>query len=37
MNAPSLELAFLIAEVFGKPLSEVFTFHPERREQGGTK
>lgn len=37
MNAPSLELAFLIAEVFGKPLSDVFIFPPERRKQGGTK
>ena len=24
--SPSLELAFLIAEVFGKPLGDVFTF-----------
>ncbi len=26
--APSLELAFLIARVFNKPLEEVFTFEP---------
>lgn len=26
--SPSLELAFLIAEVFGLPLEEVFTYHP---------
>jgi len=27
--APTLELAFLIARAFGKPLSEVFTFEEE--------
>jgi putative transcriptional regulator len=27
--APSLELAFRIAHVFGAPLDEVFTYHPE--------
>ena len=27
--APSLELAFLIAEVFGVPLEEVFSHEPE--------
>ncbi len=27
--SPSLELAFRIAYVFGVPLEEVFTFHPE--------
>ena len=27
--APSLELAFLIAEVFGQPLEEVFFFTPD--------
>jgi putative transcriptional regulator len=27
--APSLELAFRIAHVFGVPLDEVFTYHPE--------
>jgi putative transcriptional regulator len=26
--SPSLELAFLIAEVFNLPLEEVFTYHP---------
>ena len=26
--SPSLELAFQIAAVFGKPLSDVFTFDP---------
>ena len=26
--SPSLELAFQIAAVFGKPLSEVFTYEP---------
>lgn len=26
--SPSLELAFLIAEVFDLPLEEVFTYHP---------
>ncbi len=27
--SPSLELAFRIAYVFGVPLEEVFTYHPE--------
>lgn len=27
--APSLELAFRIAHAFGRPLTEVFTFHPD--------
>lgn len=27
--SPTLELAFQIAEVFGKPLSDVFTFEPQ--------
>jgi len=27
--SPSLELAFRIAVVFGIPLEEVFTYHPE--------
>jgi putative transcriptional regulator len=27
--APSLELAFRIAHVFGVPLEEVFSYHPE--------
>lgn len=27
--SPSLELAFQIAEVFGVPLSEVFTYEPD--------
>ncbi|SFR34643.1 putative transcriptional regulator [Yoonia tamlensis] len=27
--SPSLELAFQIAALFGKPLSEVFTFNPD--------
>lgn len=27
--SPSLELAFRIAHVFGVPLEEVFTYHPE--------
>ncbi len=27
--SPTLELAFQIAEVFGKPLSEVFTYEPQ--------
>jgi putative transcriptional regulator len=27
--SPSLELAFRIAHVFGKPLEEVFIYHPE--------
>lgn len=26
--SPSLELAFLIARVFGRPLEEIFTFEP---------
>ena len=26
--SPTLELAFQIAEVFGKPLSEIFTYEP---------
>jgi putative transcriptional regulator len=26
--SPSLELAFLIAQVFELPLEEIFTFHP---------
>ena len=26
--SPTLELAFQIAEVFGKPLSDVFTYEP---------
>lgn len=26
--SPTLELAFQIAEVFGKPLTEVFTYEP---------
>ncbi|MEO1226617.1 MAG: helix-turn-helix transcriptional regulator [Pseudomonadota bacterium] len=26
--APSLELAFLIAEAFGRPLADVFSFEP---------
>lgn len=26
--SPTLELAFQIAEVFGKPLTEVFTYKP---------
>ncbi len=30
--APSLETAFLIAEVFGKPIGEVFSFDPADRE-----
>ncbi|MGH7725055.1 MAG: helix-turn-helix transcriptional regulator [Candidatus Eiseniibacteriota bacterium] len=29
--APSLELAFRIAHVFGKPLEEVFQYEPETR------
>lgn len=33
--APSLELAFLIAHVFGKPLEEVFVFTPPN--EGDTK
>ncbi|PCJ38135.1 Transcriptional regulator, Xre family [hydrothermal vent metagenome] len=28
--SPSLELAFRIAEVFGKPLEEVFTYLPNK-------
>lgn len=28
--SPSLELAFLIAQVFGVPLDEVFSFEPAR-------
>lgn len=32
---PSLELAFLIARAFGKPLDEVFAFHPENLKKGG--
>lgn len=27
--SPSLELAFRIAHIFGKPLEEVFSYHPE--------
>jgi putative transcriptional regulator len=27
--SPSLELAFLIARAFDRPLDQVFTFHPE--------
>ena len=27
--APTLDLAFRIAAVFGKPLDQVFTYHPE--------
>jgi len=27
--SPSLELAFRISNVFGMPLEEVFTYHPE--------
>jgi len=27
--SPSLELAFRISNVFGLPLEEVFTYHPE--------
>ncbi len=27
--SPSLEVAFRIAQVFGKPLEEVFSFHPD--------
>ena len=27
--SPSLELAFLIAQAFGKPLDEVFSFQPD--------
>lgn len=27
--SPSLELAFQIARVFGQPLEQVFTYHPE--------
>ena len=26
--SPTLELAFQIAEVFGKPLSDIFTYEP---------
>lgn len=32
--SPTLELAFRIARVFGKPLEEIFTFTP---EEGGGK
>lgn len=32
--SPSLELAFLIARAFGKPLEEVFVFHPEYLKKG---
>jgi putative transcriptional regulator len=28
--SPSLELAFLIAQVFGVPLESIFSFHPAR-------
>lgn len=35
--SPSLELAFLIALAFDKPLQEVFSFHPERRKKQGGK
>lgn len=34
--SPTLELAFQIAEVFGKPLGEVFTYEPhDSAEQAG--
>ncbi len=29
--SPSLELAFRIAEVFGKPLEEVFQYNPKKK------
>lgn len=31
--SPSLELAFLIAEVFDLPLNRVFSFHPDRKKK----
>ena len=31
--SPSLELAFLIAQVFGRPLAEVFFFEPESERE----
>lgn len=33
--SPTLELAFQIARVFGKPLGEVFTYDPQDSEDGG--
>jgi putative transcriptional regulator len=33
--SPSLELAFLVARVFGKPLEEVFTFEASDRKVQG--
>lgn len=32
--SPSLELAFRIAHVFGTPLEEVFSYHPENKTPG---
>nr|WP_281373748.1 helix-turn-helix transcriptional regulator [Parvularcula dongshanensis] len=32
--APSLEVAFRIAHAFGRPLEEVFTFHPDGPPEG---
>ena len=32
--APSLEVAFRIAHAFGRPLEEVFTFHPSGPPEG---